>query len=487
MKKMIYLGLISLLLAMPLVVAAAGEKADKIPTTTTSKEALELYLKGRDLQDRLQGQESLQLLQQAVAKDPNFAMALVYLAGAQPTTAGFFEYLDKAVQLVDKVSEGERLFILAADAGAKGQALKQIDYLTRLVLLFPKDERAHNQLSLAYFGQQDWKKAMEESKKAVEINPNFSTPYNQLGYAYRFLGDFSGAEKAFKKYTELIPNDPNPYDSYAELLLKMGRFDESIALYRKALQQNSHFVASMTGIALNLNLKGDYKGAQDELKKLYDLARTDAERRLALFNTASSYIFEGKPDLALGELQKEYDLDSRNKDDANMAGDLAAMSTIYLELNNPGEAAKNYEQSLKTIEGSSLAKEVKENTRRNNIYNLARVELVKGNLKSACELSAEYGKSVQAANNPNQMKLTHQLNGMIALEAKEWDTAIKELQQAPFDFNPDNYYRLGLAFEGKGDKAKAKENYLKAAHFNGLDGLNVSFYHNRALKKLEKM
>ena len=49
-----------------------------------------------------------------------------------------------------------------------------------------------------------------------------------LGYAYRQEGDYANAEQAFKKYIELIPNDPNPYDSYAELLLKMGKFDESI-------------------------------------------------------------------------------------------------------------------------------------------------------------------------------------------------------------------------------------------------------------------
>ena len=64
--------------------------------------------------------------------------------------------------------------------------------------------------------------------KATAINPSFSTPYNQLGYAYRFLEKFPEAEDAFKKYTQLIPDDPNPYDSYAELLMKMGRFDESI-------------------------------------------------------------------------------------------------------------------------------------------------------------------------------------------------------------------------------------------------------------------
>ena len=68
-----------------------------------------------------------------------------------------------------------------------------------------------------------------------------------LGYAYRQAGDYANAEQAFKKYIELIPSDPNPYDSYAELLLKMGKFNESVEQYRKALSIDSNFVPSHFG------------------------------------------------------------------------------------------------------------------------------------------------------------------------------------------------------------------------------------------------
>ena len=48
--------------------------------------------------------------------------------------------------------------------------------------------------------------------------------------------EYPNAEQAFRKYIELIPNDPNPYDSYAELLLKMGKYDEAKALYERGLK-----------------------------------------------------------------------------------------------------------------------------------------------------------------------------------------------------------------------------------------------------------
>ena len=74
-------------------------------------------------------------------------------------------------------------------------------------------------------------------------------------------------KNAFKKYIELIPDDPNPYDSYAELLMKIGRYDESIENYKKALSINPQFVFSFVGIATNLNLKGEYSAARENFTK----------------------------------------------------------------------------------------------------------------------------------------------------------------------------------------------------------------------------
>jgi len=74
--------------------------------------------------EKLQFQESLQHFENALAKDNNFALAYYYHANANTTTKGFFEDLDKAVALVDKISEGEKLMILALQATANGDQKK---------------------------------------------------------------------------------------------------------------------------------------------------------------------------------------------------------------------------------------------------------------------------------------------------------------------------------------------------------------------------
>ncbi len=221
------------------------------------------------------------IFKKAIETDPDFAIAYLNRSFAQPSTPAFFQDLNQAVSLSNKASEGEKLWILAVQAGANGYPAKQGEYFQKLASAYPDDERAHNLLGTYYFGLQEYDKAIGEYERAVGINPKFSPAYNLLGYAYRFQGKFDRSENAFRKYIELIPNDPNPYDSYAELLMRIGRYDESIQNYQKALTLDSHFVNSYLGIATNLDFKGQHENARKELQKLLTVARNDGERRTA--------------------------------------------------------------------------------------------------------------------------------------------------------------------------------------------------------------
>ena len=178
------------------------------------------------------------------------------------------------------VSEGERHIILAMDAGLKNQPDAVLQHFKDLVARFPNDERAQNLLANVYFVRQDYNTAIEHFVKATTINPSFSQPYNQLGYAYRFIEKYGEAEKTFKKYTELIPDDPNLYDSYAELLMKRGRFEESIKMYQKALSIDSNFVASYIGIGNDYQFMGRPEDARAAFTKIDTVAAIPASTAL---------------------------------------------------------------------------------------------------------------------------------------------------------------------------------------------------------------
>jgi len=449
-------------------------KDNKIPITTSSKVALDNYLKGRDLFDKLQAQEALQYFRNAIAADSDFAVAYLNLSFTVPSAKEFFEQFDKAVALSEKVSEGEKLWIKGVEAGVNGFPMKQRDYYEMLVKKYPNDERAFNLLGTNFFAQQEWAEAIAAYKKATTINPDFSQPYNQLGYAYRFLEKFEEAETAFKKYIELIPKDPNPYDSYAELLMKTGKFQESIDQYNKALTFNPNFVASHIGIATNLNFLSKHEEARAQLKKLEAIARNDGERRAAWFAMTISFVDEGNTDKALETLQWQMESNKKINDPTAMAGNLNIIGNVLLESGQVQEAINQFNKAMEILEQSDRSEEVKDNFRRGHLFNLAYAALKQADFKMAKTKAEEYAKQAKEINNPNLIRASHQLNGMMALEQKEFNTAIDELLQSSQQ-NPYNLYRLALAYEGRGDKDNAGLYLKKTENFNSLNDINYAF------------
>jgi tetratricopeptide (TPR) repeat protein len=458
---------------------AAPAMGGKIPVTTVSSEAKAEFLTGRDMNEKLLITDSIAHFQKAVSLDPNFAWAELSLANSAPTGREFFEHLHRAVSLADKASKGEKLLILAAEAGANNQPARQKEYLDALVAAYPNDERAHFNLGGYYFGQQEYSQAIEQYRKATELEPGYSTAYNLLGYSYRQSGDFAGAEKAFRKYIELTPGDPNPYDSYAELLLKMGRFDDSIAQYRKALEIDPNFLNAHQGIAMDLLYSGKAGPAEAELANITKKARTDGERRTALFALAVVHLDGGKMARALEDVDRQYDLGTKTNDVPAMAFDDGLKANILLEMGKPDQARAEFERGLKLIEGSGLSREIKDNAALVSHYNLGRVAAAKKDLAAARNEADVFRKGAEAAKNSALVKNSHELGGIIALAEKDYDRAVSELLQANPQ-NPQDQYRLCLAYQGMGAAAKAKESCARAANFNSLPQVNYAFVRTKA-------
>jgi tetratricopeptide (TPR) repeat protein len=455
------------------------EDMDKIPVTTMSEEGKTEFLTGRDLFEKLEQRESLTYFENAISKDNEFAMAYYYHALSNPTNKGFFSDLKNALAFKDKASQGEKLIILALKAGVDGDQQKQEEYLTQLVEAYPKDERAHGQLGQFYFGQQNYQKAVEHLKKSTEINPDYSSAYNMMGYSYRNLGDYASAEKSFIKYIELIPNDPNPYDSYAELLMKQGKYDESVEQYNKALTQDPDFFASHMGISNNYIYQGKFEEAKKNCEDCYKIAKNDGERRFALFTQALANVYEGNTDVAIELMEKQYNLASTIGDNGAMANDLAIMGNILFEAGRYDEAKAKYDESLSVIEASNLAEEVKENTRRITLYRHGRIMLMTGNVEEAKTNAMEFKKQANDANNTFQIWLSHDLNGMIALNDKDYKKAQNEFSKASQQ-NPYTFYQLALAYAGDNNIEEAKKYAEKTANFNALISMNQAFVQKKA-------
>jgi tetratricopeptide (TPR) repeat protein len=373
--------------------------------------------------------------------------------------------------------------ILGQDAGVRGDPAAQQELYAKLVAAYPDDERAHMVLGGFHFGRQEYPQAIAEYEKTIAINPAFSQAYNQLGYAHRFGGDYAAAERAFKRYIELIPDDPNPYDSYAELLMKAGRYQESIDNYKKALALDRYFIASYVGIAHDQIFMGRGDDARATLATLTEVARNNGERRQALLWTAASYVHEGDAEKALAAVRAMAALADQDRDPASRSGDLTLIGQIQLDAGRAGEAQASFAAALAAIEGAQVPAEVKENVRRNGRYFDALVALHQGDVAGARSHADAYRTAVEVARIPFEVWRVHELAGRIALAEKKFDAAATELGKANRQ-NPRVLFLQAKALEKAGKTKQASDVLRQVADFNQL-GFDYAFVRDEAREKLE--
>ena len=476
-------GVAALVAAAPAGAAKAKASGEKIPVTSSVPEAREAFLRGRDLFEKLRVADARAAYQEAAAKDPKMAFAQLGLANTAPTGKDFFAALEKAVALAPSASDGERLQIEALQAGVQNRPAQQKQLLDELIKRYPGDERAHNALGNWYFGQQEYAAAAKAYQKAIAINPEFSQPYNQLGYVLRFMERYDEAEKAFQRYVELIPDDPNPHDSYAELLMKTGRFDASIEHYRKALEVDPGFVASYVGIGNNQIFQGKSEEARRTFAQLAARARDLGQKRQALLWTATSYVHDGATDKAMAEVEKMRQTDVAENDLSNLAGAYNFGAEILLEAGRTDEAARWFEQQLAAIDKASVPDAVKENQRRNGLFDQARVALARDDVATARKLADAYDRKVAEKKIRFEQQQAHELRGRILLAEKKYPAAVKELAKANGQ-DPRALYLLAEALQGAGDVKQARKVARRAAEFNGL-AFNYAFVRAKAKRLMD--
>ncbi len=465
------------------ILDCSTQKSSKIPITTKSEKALEYYNEGALLQENFRGQEAVYFYLKALAEDPDFAMAYLRMAQVQTTPKQFIKYLTKANSKISNISKGEKLFILIAEAGASNNQEKQNDYYIELIERYHNDEWAHNTYGHFLFGVQKYKKAIAQYKMALDINPDFSQSYNMLGYSHRRLGDFEQAEKYFIKYINLFKDNPNPYDSYAELLMKMGKFESSIDYYRKALKLKSDFIPSIIGIATNLNLLDRHKASIKELERIKTISSDPGYLRMMHFAKVVSKVDNGDFEGAIKEVKENISIAKSLEDNAALAEDLGLLGSLHLMDEKPDDALKYYEKSIEFFEKSNISQDLKYYVRRQLFVVSGRVAFYKNDINTLKKYTEKYKSSAQQTMNPNEIRSAHELTGYIYLLEENLPKAIYEFKQANQE-NPIILYLIGTAYEELGDGDKARQIYESVAHFNSLNDLNFAFIRKTALAKL---
>lgn len=167
--------------------------------TTSSLEALQAYSTGVRVAFTSGFGSGVPLLKHAIEIDPKFAMAYAHL-GLWYSSIGesslAMASTSKAYQLRDRVSEREKFFITAMyqrDVTGDLEAAHQT--LEIWANTYPRDLYVHGLLSgFSSQGTGRYEQSIEEAKKALALDPEFTPGYINLGFSYFYLDRFREAK-----------------------------------------------------------------------------------------------------------------------------------------------------------------------------------------------------------------------------------------------------------------------------------------------------
>jgi TolB-like protein/Tfp pilus assembly protein PilF len=210
---------------------------------TDSPEAYQLYLQGRYFWNQRTPRgikKSVDFFQQAVERDPNFALAYAGLADAynfsnilgvlapRESSPEAEAAAVKALVLDPQLGEAHTALGLVKShyhfdfPGAQREFLKAIEFN-------PNYANAHLFYAGAYLtpmGRHE--EAIAEMKKALEVDPLSLPLSNMMGQTYLWAGDYQKALQQFQRTIDLDPTFPLVHFFYAGLLAEMGRYAEAI-------------------------------------------------------------------------------------------------------------------------------------------------------------------------------------------------------------------------------------------------------------------
>ena len=118
----------------------------------------------------------------------------------------------------------------------------------------------------ALLGMGDTAKAIEKFSKSLDLDPNDYVALAGIGDALSQSGKYEAAIEKYKLSLEKRHSYWQAENSLGDALGWLGRYDEAINMYRGAIKHNKGIVAPLIGLAKLLQLKGDFRGAQEQIK-----------------------------------------------------------------------------------------------------------------------------------------------------------------------------------------------------------------------------
>ncbi len=283
---------------------------------TDNSEAYQLYLQGRyhwnkrTLEDM---QQAIDFFEQAIQRDPRYALAYSGQADAYALLADF--NVLPAKEVMPKVK-------MAAD-----KALGLDSSLAE----------AHASLGWALYHQWNWSDAEKELKRAIELNPSYATGHSYYGDYLLAVGRADEALAELNRARDLDSGSPVTGVALGMRSYYARDFQRAIDQCQQALGPDPDFVPAHLCVGRAYEMKGSFPEAIQELKKGLELSGGDSNEVAAL---GHAYAASGQKDEASKTLK---DLTMRSQQTYVQPSRVAA---IYIALGDTDQAFEWLEKAF---------------------------------------------------------------------------------------------------------------------------------------------
>jgi serine/threonine protein kinase/tetratricopeptide (TPR) repeat protein len=311
-----------------------AQKTRMAQHSTQNSEAYQLYLQGRFYWNRRGAggvTKAIDYFQQAIAKDPNFALAYSGLADSyfslarntavlSPKEAGAKAHLaaEKAMELDSSLAEAHAslantLLIFDWDfAGAEREFRRAIE-------INPAYPYAHIWFSELLYATGRYDEAIQENRKAVAGEPFTPVLRYNLGSSLMFAKRFAESEKEFRKILDVDPNFYLAHFGLANVLVLQQHFGEALAEMEKTVNSAPESSYYRGFLGYTLAKAGRIEEARQILGELTEETRT---KYVSWLGIAYIYAGLGERDHSFAALELAYQQGESRMDALRARADL---------------------------------------------------------------------------------------------------------------------------------------------------------------------
>jgi tetratricopeptide (TPR) repeat protein len=293
-----------------------GEREKLVRRYTEDLEAHNLYLKGLYFWNKRTGEgmkRGMECFQQAINKDPNFALAYVGLANSY-NLFGFWGFMQsiEAFQKAKELTENAlKIEPTLAEAHASSGWINLVynwDFqaaeraFMKAINLNPGYANAHHWYGLCLMAMERYAEAHEEMKLAQQLEPLSLIIQSHAGVVHYFQRNYSKAIEQLEKTLEMDPSFGYGLYYLGRAYLVSGKLERAVTTFQKWAETGHHYASGY--LAFTYGVAGS---REEALKIAQELGGRSKEGHVPPLARAFPYVGLGELDDAFKWLDKAVD------------------------------------------------------------------------------------------------------------------------------------------------------------------------------------